>query len=540
MPQGVEIDRAMGLSNGNGKYYYSQGEQVSGVGHRKASITVGMACACSFVYVLSLFFMGAHPCWTSSSCTPTPCVSPFIFPAEEASIQSFAAKEVAIARARDHPGAEPAPRLVDRGHGASRRNTDLSRIVFGIAAATDMWWGRKEYLKLWWRPSHMRGYVFLDKQPYGNYWPPEWPPYRISENTSHFQYTYKGGWRSAIRISRIVSELLRLDLPNVDWFVVGDDDTLFFADNLVQVLSKYDPTLMYYIGSNSESHLQNILFSYTMAFGGGGFAISYPLAKALATMQDDCLSRYPYLFGSDDRMHACMAELGIPLTKEPGFHQLDIVGDISGLLAAHPVAPLVTLHHLEIIKPIFPSTATMNYTRVRALQHLLKAAEVEAGSIVQQSICYAPNLKWSFSVSWGYVVHVHKGFVSPRELQVPQRTFRSWYRQRSKVEFPFNTRENPEDVCKQPTRFFMDSISDSGDLMTSIFLREFNDEKQVCAENLQPLSAVERIRVLRKKLDQSWYQIPRSSCCRVRRWRSEKIDIHVGPCEEGESLIGSF
>jgi hypothetical protein len=90
-----------------------------------------------------------------------------------------------------------------------------------------------------------------------------------------------------------VSEMVRLGLPDVDWFVMGDDDTLFFADNLVHVLSKYDHRKMYYIGSNSESHLQNILFSYSMAFGGGGFAISYPLAKALTKMQDACLSRYP-------------------------------------------------------------------------------------------------------------------------------------------------------------------------------------------------------------------------------------------------------
>lgn len=185
-----------------------------------------------------------------------------------------------------------APRGRERGE-VGRRNTDLSRIVFGIAAATDMWWGRKEYLKVWWRPAKMRGYVFLDKQPYGNFWPREWPPYRISQNTSHFHYTYKGGSRSAIRISRIVAEMVRMQLPRVDWFVVGDDDTLFFGDNLVQVLSKYDHTQMFYIGSNSESHIQNIMFSYTMAFGGGGFAISYPLAKALAKMQDDCLSRYP-------------------------------------------------------------------------------------------------------------------------------------------------------------------------------------------------------------------------------------------------------
>ena len=59
-----------------------------------------------------------------------------------------------------------------------------------------------------------------------------------------------------------------------------------------------------------------------MAYGGGGFAISYPLAKALANMQDRCIERYPGLYGSDDRIHACMSELGVPLTKERGFHQV--------------------------------------------------------------------------------------------------------------------------------------------------------------------------------------------------------------------------
>ena len=60
-----------------------------------------------------------------------------------------------------------------------------------------------------------------------------------------------------------------------------------------------------------------------MAYGGGGFAISYPLAKELAKMQDRCMQRYPALYGSDDRMQACMAELGVPLTKEAGFHQVN-------------------------------------------------------------------------------------------------------------------------------------------------------------------------------------------------------------------------
>jgi hypothetical protein len=51
---------------------------------------------------------------------------------------------------------------------------------------------------------------------------------------------------------------------------------------------------MFYVGSSSETHAQNLFFSYNMAFGGGGFAISFPLAKALAQMQDQCNLRYPF------------------------------------------------------------------------------------------------------------------------------------------------------------------------------------------------------------------------------------------------------
>ena len=83
-----------------------------------------------------------------------------------------------------------------------------------------------------------------------------------------------------------------------------------------------------------------------MVFGGGGFAISRPLAARLERMQDACIRRYLSLYGSDDRIQACMAELGVPLTRHRGFHQYDVYDDLLGLLAAHPIAPLVSLHHL--------------------------------------------------------------------------------------------------------------------------------------------------------------------------------------------------
>uniref|UniRef100_A0A0E0G7A7 Fringe-like glycosyltransferase domain-containing protein n=1 Tax=Oryza nivara TaxID=4536 RepID=A0A0E0G7A7_ORYNI len=62
------------------------------------------------------------------------------------------------------------------------------------------------------------------------------------------------------------------------WFVMGDDDTVFFPDNMVAVLNKFDHAKTYYIGAPSESVEQDVMHSYSMAFGGGGFAISYPAA----------------------------------------------------------------------------------------------------------------------------------------------------------------------------------------------------------------------------------------------------------------------
>nr|DAD47264.1 TPA_asm: hypothetical protein HUJ06_017201 [Nelumbo nucifera] len=201
------------------------------------------------------------------------------------------------------------------------QRTGLQHIVFGIAASARLWEQRKNYIKIWWRPKEMRGIVWLDN-PVKSHKDEGLPPLKISGDTSRFSYKNRQGHRSAIRISRIVSETLRLGMKDVRWFVMGDDDTVFIPENLVRVLSKYDHNQFYYIGSLSESHLQNIYFSYGMAYGGGGFAISYPLAKELEKMQDRCIQRYPGLYGSDDRMQACMAELGVPLTKDLGFHQV--------------------------------------------------------------------------------------------------------------------------------------------------------------------------------------------------------------------------
>lgn len=418
----------------------------------------------------------------------------------------------------------------------SYRNTetDLKHIVFGIAASASLWDRRKKYTKLWWRSTQTRGFVWLDKKvrpnKNDNKTDLALPPLRISSTTSHLKYKNKQGHHSALRISRIISETFRLGLPDVHWFVMGDDDTVFVLENLVTVLSKYDHRQMYYIGSLSESHLQNIYFSYNMAYGGGGFAISYPLAKALESMQDGCIQRYPVLFASDDRIQACMAELGIPLTKEPGFHQYDVYGNLFGLLAAHPITPLVSLHHLDVVEPIFP-----NRTRVQALQHLFKAVKVDSAGTLQQSICYDEKREWSFSVSWGYAVQIFRGIFSPRELEMPSRTFLNWYRRADFTAYTFNTRPVTRHPCQKPFVFYMkDAKYDNSTKITiSNYIRD-GVKPANCRWRMASPEKIERVRVLKKPQKLSIRQAPRRHCCRVIPSMKTSIDIEVGECKEGE------
>ncbi|KAK6927013.1 Protein of unknown function DUF604 [Dillenia turbinata] len=203
-----------------------------------------------------------------------------------------------------------------------RGTTDLSHVVFGIAGSSNTWNTKRAYIESWWRPNVTRGYLFLDRPPTMFLpWAPSSPPFRISENTSRFKEYDKHAMPFAIRMVRVISETFREERENVRWYVMADDDTVLFIDNLVEVLRKYDHTKHYYVGSNSECVASNADHSFQMAFGGAGYALSYPLAEAVAKNLDECLMRYPALFGSDHILQSCIADLGVSLTYERGFHQ---------------------------------------------------------------------------------------------------------------------------------------------------------------------------------------------------------------------------
>ncbi|KAJ9543718.1 hypothetical protein OSB04_023425 [Centaurea solstitialis] len=474
-----------------------------------------------------------------------------------------------------------------------RFDTHLNHIVFGIAASSSLWRWRKEYIKLWWRPGETRGVVWLDNQVRTKR-NESLPEIRISRDTSRFRYTNRQGTRSAIRISRVVSETMKLGLKDVRWLVMGDDDTVFILENLVRVLSKYNHEEYYYIGSSSESHVQNIFFSYTMAYGGAGFAISYPLAVELEKMQDRCIQRYPSLYGSDDRIQACMAELNVPLTKEIGFHQVgagsssarykkgqrpyrplmrypaldrssgrfrgesmgwplgrlmgtgisrcpygsgypetcfDVYGNLLGLLGSHPVAPLVSVHHLDIVDPLFPGM-----TRTESIRHLLDAAKYDSASIAQQSICYDKTREWSILVSWGFAIQVVRGMVSPRELDFPSRTFLNWYKKLDYTAYSFNTRPVSRNKCQKPFVFYMSRMIHDKARKKIIGIYTLHRERHpYCNWKMESPGKIDNIVVLKSPDNHRWQKAPRKDCCRMLpATKKGTMYLWVDGCQKGE------
>lgn len=475
-----------------------------------------------FFYTLHLLLASASS--SASSCSPDTASS-----SSTISVSRMSANGTTAAAAMKTPP-------------AASTATTLQHVVFGIAASSRFWDKRKEYIKVWWRPGGaMRGYVWLDREVRESNMSTArtgLPAIRISSDTSAFPYTHRRGHRSAIRISRIVSETFRLGLPGVRWFVMGDDDTVFFPDNLLTVLNKFDHRQPYYIGSLSESHLQNIYFSYGMAYGGGGFAISRPLAEALARMQDGCLRRYPALYGSDDRIQACMAELGVPLTKHPGFHQYDVYGDLLGLLASHPVAPLVTLHHLDVVKPLFPDARS----RPAAVRRLFDGpVKLDSAGVMQQSICYDGANRWTVSVAWGFAVLVARGIMSPREMEMPARTFLNWYRRADYTAYAFNTRPLARSPCQKPAVYYMTSARhEAGPTTVSRYERwsHPNETRPACRWDIaDPDAHLDHVVVLKKPDPGLWDRSPRRNCCRVLSSPKEgkkTMTIDVGVCRDGE------
>ncbi|KAM3739840.1 hypothetical protein ACB098_08G052800 [Castanea mollissima] len=371
--------------------------------------------------------------------------------------------------------------------------TNISHLVFGIASSANTWINKRAYIESWWQPNTTRGYIFLDRVPKeSQQWPSTFPPFRVSEDTSRYKEYDKHPNPHAIRMARIILETFRGENKGVRWFIMADDDTIFFLDNLVEVLAKYNHNKYFYIGSKSECVSSNFDHSFGMAFGGAGYALSYPLAEALAENLDVCIKTYPTLYGSDHIIQSCVADLGVSLSQENGFHQIDLHRDISGFLSALPQSPTVSLHHLDQVEPIFPS---MN--RYQSLSHLMEAAKVDQSRLLQQTICYHKQSNWSFSISWGYSAHIYEKIYPPSILHRPLETFVQW-KKSAKPPYMFNTRFPSNDPCEAPHVFYFETVEKiMGNQIVTSYVRRSPHRLVACSSSgNHSADFISKIRVL--------------------------------------------
>jgi len=129
---------------------------------------------------------------------------------------------------------------------------------------------------------------------------------------------------------------------------------------------------------------------------------------------------------------------------------------VYGLLAAHPLAPLVSLHHLDNLEPLFP-----DHSRIDSLKTINRAYQADPPRIFQQTFCHDYKRKWSISIAWGYTVQLYTLLLPAKDLQTPVRTFKTW-RSWSDGPFTFNTRPTEADHCKQPVVFMLEQAKEVG------------------------------------------------------------------------------
>lgn len=175
------------------------------------------------------------------------------------------------------------------------------------------------------------------------------------------------------------------------------------------------------------------------------------------------------------------------------FFQVDVRGDLLGMLSAHPLSPILSLHHFDAVEPIFPGMS-----RTRALEHLFKAVNVDPARILQQTVCYDHSNSFTVSVAWGYAVQVLEGNQLLPDLLPLQKTFRPWKRSKddSKSRYMFNTREYPNDPCKRPVVYFLKSITPDMNGAYTDYTRHNNGH---CSKN-KAIQNLELIRVFSQKL----------------------------------------
>lgn len=110
--------------------------------------------------------------------------------------------------------------------------------------------------------------------------------------------------------------------PDADWFIMIDDDTFVFFDNLKKYLSNFNSDQEYYIGSPNEFKGCDGVSEFgkgpLFAQGGAGIVLSRAAVKKMMLIVDDCILKYQDCWAGDIRTGLCLRDAGISIDQSCG------------------------------------------------------------------------------------------------------------------------------------------------------------------------------------------------------------------------------
>ncbi|KAJ1555106.1 hypothetical protein HK405_003222 [Cladochytrium tenue] len=132
------------------------------------------------------------------------------------------------------------------------------------------------------------------------------------------------GWQRDAHKNLPGLRVLHDRFPEADWYLMIDDDSYVFLDNLLGYLDTQDPAVPLYMGSPNYfvgcDGVRNFADGPGFAHGGSGILMSRGAVDKLMPILDECIIKYYTCWGGDIRIALCMRDAGIKLEGGIGFY----------------------------------------------------------------------------------------------------------------------------------------------------------------------------------------------------------------------------
>ncbi|KAI8844802.1 hypothetical protein BC829DRAFT_419726 [Chytridium lagenaria] len=156
------------------------------------------------------------------------------------------------------------------------------------------------------------------------------------------------GWAADAHKNLPGFQILHARFPDAKWYLMIDDDTFVFMDNLADMVKSLNHTHEYYIGNgnvfNGCDGVEKFGDGPEFAHGGSGILISSGAMKKMVKGVEKCIIKYRDCWAGDIRTSLCLRDHNILIKGGDGFS-----GDPPNTRYGFPDDPCsrpITFHHV--------------------------------------------------------------------------------------------------------------------------------------------------------------------------------------------------